>query len=125
MLADLPLKGHERLFWKRVPLPRSARAAIVLSHSEDYGLLAEGVEAWGFRHMLARRRFFPRPDVAEAWFREELTPTVRLLRDAGLVEGGTDAEMYLRLSAERYRLLRTHSWDDRTLAVLRDERQRR
>lgn len=108
-----------------MPLPRSARAAIAFSHLEDYGLLAEGVEAWGFRYMQARRRFFPRPDVAEAWFREEFIPTVRLLRDAGLVEGGTDAEMYLRLSAERYRLLRTHSWDDRTLAVLRDERQRR
>lgn len=123
-LADLPLKGHERLFWERVPLPQSARGAIAFSHPEDYGLLAEGVEAWGFRHMQARQRFYPRADVADAWFREEFIPTVRLLRDAGLVEGGTDAEVYLRLSAERYRLLRTHTWDDRTLAALRDERHR-
>src|SRR5207248_8513203 len=48
-IADLPLKSHERVFFERVPLPEGARAEIELSDPWDYALLAEGVEAWGFR----------------------------------------------------------------------------
>ena len=48
-LADLPLKSHERLFHERVPLPPDARARIALSDPIAYGMLAEGVEAWGYR----------------------------------------------------------------------------
>ena len=51
---DLPLKSHERLFRERVPLPRTARAASALTDPGEYGSLAEGVEAWGFRAMQER-----------------------------------------------------------------------
>src|SRR6201999_1807153 len=50
-LTDLPLKSHERVFSERVPLPDDARAEISLSDPWDYTLLAESVEAWGFRAM--------------------------------------------------------------------------
>src|SRR3954447_13348172 len=97
-LDELPLKGHERLLRERVPLTRCAREAIALSRPEDYARLAEGVEAWGFRAMQASGEFMDRRATAEAWFREEYVPTVRLLREAGLLHGGSDAEVYLRLS---------------------------
>jgi len=111
-LEDLPLKGHERLFAERVPLPQSMRATIELHRPEDYGDLAEAVEAWAFRYMQLRRSLLDRAEAAQAWFTDEYEPAVALLRDAGLLTGGTETEAYLRLSAERYRLMRTHSWDD-------------
>jgi hypothetical protein len=48
-VADLPLKSLERVFFERVPLPEQARPEIRLTDSWDYAVLAEGVEAWGFR----------------------------------------------------------------------------
>jgi hypothetical protein len=48
-LRDLPLKGHERLFRERVPLPAAEFEEVRLSDPWHYGSLAEGVEAWGFR----------------------------------------------------------------------------
>jgi hypothetical protein len=123
-IGDLPLKSHERVFWERVPLPASARQAIVLSDPWDYATLAEAVEAWGFRYLQAREEFMSREDVALRWLREEFIPTIRLLREEGLAGEGTDAEVYMRLSAERYRLLRTHRWDPSTLAALRAEHDR-
>jgi hypothetical protein len=120
-VADLPLKGHERLFWERVPLPRPDRGAIALSDPWDYGDLAEAVEAWGFRHMQAVGEFLSRRATAEAWFADEFVPAVRLLRDTGLHPGGSDAEAYLRLSTERYRLLRSHEWAPDVIERLRRE----
>ena len=38
-----------------------------------------------------------------------------MLREADLIRGSTDAEAYLRVAEERYRLLRTHSWNDDVL----------
>jgi hypothetical protein len=35
-----------------------------------------------------------------------------MLREAHLIGDRTETEAYLRVSAERYRLLRTHRWDD-------------
>jgi hypothetical protein len=37
---------------------------------------------------------------------------VAMLREAELIGDRTETEAYLRVSAERYRLLRTHRWDD-------------
>src|SRR5918912_595858 len=48
-LADLPLKGHERVFRERVPLSQAEFEEVRLSDPWNYGALAEGVEAWGFR----------------------------------------------------------------------------
>lgn len=35
-----------------------------------------------------------------------------MLREAELIEGQTETEAYMRVSGERYRLLRTHRWDE-------------
>ena len=48
-------------------------------------------------------------------------PVVTLLRDAGMLgRSGTEADAYLRVGADRYRLLRTHEWSEDVLTRLRD-----
>jgi hypothetical protein len=121
---DLWLKSHERLFFERVPLPEEVRDRIQLGRGYEYGELAETVEAWGFRAMQARREFMTREQVAELWFREEYDPAIELLRHADLIGSRTEAEAYMRVSALRYLLLRTHEWDDATLERLREELRR-
>ncbi len=115
-LSDLPLKSHERVFFERVPLPAQARSEIQLSELEDYALLAEMVEAWGFRAMQSRGEAINRRQNALLWLETEYRPVVAMLHDAGLVGDRTDAEAYMRIAGERYWLLRTHEWND---AVLR------
>ena len=121
-LTDLPLKGHERVFGERVPLPAEARARIELSNPWDYAKLAEGVEAWGFRAMQSRQEFMTREEVAGAWFREDYLPITGTLRESGLIaRGETEAEAYMRVVADRYRLLRSHAWDTGVLEQLQRE----
>jgi hypothetical protein len=114
-LADLPLKSHERVFFERVPLPAEARGEIQLSDLEDYSLLAEMVEAWGFRAMQSRGDALDRRENAALWLETEFRPVVAMLREAGLVGDRTDAEAYMRIAGERYWLLRTHEWSDEVL----------
>ncbi len=114
-LGDLLLKSDERVFFERVPLPADARAEIELSDPSDYGKLAEGVEAWGFRLIQERGDAIDRAELAEQWLELEYRPVVAMLREADLIGAGTPTEAYMRLSAERYRLLRTHHWDEETL----------
>ena len=84
--------------------------------------LAEGVEAWGFRAMQDRAEFIDRRDRRAPWFDEDYVPVVDMLRDAGLVEPGeTEADAYMRIVGQRYRLMRTHEWSEEILARLRDE----
>ena len=119
-LDDLPLKSHERLFHERVPLPPDARAQIALTDPVQYGSLAEGVEAWGFRVIQHDERYMDRAQTALRWFHEEYVPVVAMLRDVELVgrrETATDA--YLRLSGERYRIMRTHEWSDEAIERVR------
>lgn len=128
-LSDLPLKGHERLFRERVPLPAALRGRIALAASNDWALLAEGVEAWGFRRMQERGVLMDRAEVALAWFSDEFEPVLSLLREAGLHPGDrtTDAQVYLRFAKDRYLVLRTHRWNDAVieqLALRGDSRQR-
>ena len=119
-LRDLPAKGHERLFLERVPLTPEERSKIELTDPEhDYGELAEAVEAWGFRLIQGLGELRSRREIAEAWFRDEFVPVVEDLREAGLVGSGTDAEAYMRVTAERYLLLRSHDWDDAVIDRLR------
>lgn len=122
-LADLPLKSHERLFHERVPLPAAARARIVLSDPWAYGALAEGVEAWAFRLAQDRAEFFDRPTAARLWFEQEYEPVVEMLREAGMLPAGgagSETDAYMRVAAERYRLLRSHEWSEEVLTRLRD-----
>lgn len=115
-LDDLPLMSHERLFWERVPLPEDARAQIQLSDPWDYALLAEGVEAWGFRTIQSRGEPLDRRETARLWLETEYRPVVEMLREADLIGNRTETEAYLAVAAERYRLLRTHRWDEEVLA---------
>jgi hypothetical protein len=129
-ISDLPLKGHERLFRERVPLPRLLRDRVVLSEPNDWALLAEGVEAWGFRRMQERGELMDRAAVALTWFSDEYEPVLSMLREAGLHpgDGAQDAAVYLRFAKDRYLVLRTHRWDDSVveqLSLLRDGRRRR
>jgi hypothetical protein len=114
-LADLPLKSHERVFAERVPLPEDARPEIMLSDPWDYAELAEHVEAWGFRTIQDRAEPINRRETAYLWLENEYRPVVEMLHEADLIGDQTDTEAYLRISAERYRLLRTHRWDEEVL----------
>lgn len=123
-LGDLPLKGHERLFRERVPLPPEAREEVRVSDPWAYGQLAEAVEAWGFRAMQERGELMTREQVARAWLEEEYRPVVAMLREAGMLEGpGTDTDRYRAIACDRYRFLRTHDWDEGVLERLRKRRR--
>jgi hypothetical protein len=124
-IHDLALKSHERLFFERVPLPPELRNRIQLTRGSWYAGLAEGVEAWGFRAMQARREFMNREETALAWFDEEFEPIVAMAREAGVGAGLTDADLYARVVSLRFLLLRTHAWDEEVMERLRDELRRR
>jgi hypothetical protein len=125
-VSDLPLKDHERLFRERVPLPSDARRRIELADPWDFGVLSEAIEAWGFRAMQHRGTYMDRAEVAHHWFKEEYEPVVELLRAGDLIEDDeTETEAYLRLAADRYRVLRTHDWSDDVIERLRREERRR
>ena len=124
-LADLPLKSHERVFFERVPLPEDARSEIRVSDPWDYAILAESVEAWGFRAIQKNGEALDREQTARLWLETEYRPVVASLREAGLIDRSTEAEAYLRVVADRYRLLRTHSWSEAVLQRLVEGRARR
>jgi len=124
--ADLLYRSFERVFMLRVPLPPGAQAKITVSDPWSYAQLGEAVEAWGFRYMQVERRFCDREEIARRWFADEYTPVVRMLRDAHLLGGGTEAEAYMRVASERYRLVRTHEWNDDVIRRLQaDQTPRR
>ena len=114
-LADLPLKSHERVFFERVPLPPDARAEIRLGDPWTYSELAEAVEAWGFRSIQHRGEALAREATARLWLETEYRPVVAMLREADLIGRSTETEAYMRVAGERYRLLRTHRWDEEVL----------
>ena len=97
-VSDLPIKGHERLFRERVPLDPERRKQIRLTDPWDFGSLAEGVEAWGFRAMQGHRTFMDRAEVARLWFDEDYKPVTEMLNAAELVERGeTETDAYMRI----------------------------
>lgn len=123
--GDLIVKDHRRLFLERVPLAGEARAAVLVSDPLDYARLGEHVEAWGFRLMQDENRFLDRAAVAGRWYAEEYLPVVGMLRAADLLGDRTETETYLRVAGERYRLMRTHRWDDDVIEALRSARHLR
>ena len=110
--GDLLTKDHRRLFLSRVPLTGSQREAIQLTDAWAYAELSECVEAWGFRLMQEVGEFVDRATVARRWFGEEFLPVVRMLRGADILSDRTDAEAYMWMACERYRLVREHTWND-------------
>ena len=124
-VGDLPLKDHERLFRERVPLGRDERARISVTDPWAFGTLAEAVEAWGFRAMQDRGSYMDRREVAHVWFASEYLPVVEMLSAGKLIERDeTETDAYLRISAMRYRALRTHEWSDEVLEELRRSEER-
>jgi hypothetical protein len=117
--GDLLVKDYQRLFRSRVPLPEQAYAKITVTDPWSYAELGEAVEAWGYRCMQDEHRFMDRGEVARRWFAEEYRPVVRMLRNADMIGAGTEAEAYMRVAAERYRLIRTHEWNDEIIERLR------
>ena len=124
-LDELPVKSHERVFFERVPLPDNARSEIKVTDPWDYGRLAEAVEAWGFRTSQDRGEPISRREAAYLWLENEYRPVVEMLRGADLIGTTTETEAYMRVSAARYRLLRTHTWDEDILAAVVDELSRK
>ncbi len=119
--ADLVMKDGERLFRSRVPLPAQAVSKIIFADPWCYAELSEAVEAWGYRCMQAERAFIDREQMARRWWAEEYQPVLRMLRAADMIGTRTEAEAYLRVARERYRLMRTHEWSDEIIARLRRE----
>ncbi len=120
-LADLPAKGHERLFAERVPLtPDERRRISFRDPAIGYAELAEAVEAWGFRLIQGLGEPRDRREVAEAWFRDEFVPVVEALREADLIGDSTEADAYIRVARDRYMLLRTHDWGEDVIERLRE-----
>ena len=109
-----------------MPLPPQMRAKITVSDPWSYAELGENVEAWGFRFCQHEQRFCDRAEIARRWFADEYTPVVKMLREADLLgDGTTEAEAYLRVAAERYRLILTHEWSDDIIRRLRGRRSAR
>jgi hypothetical protein len=124
-LADLPLKSHERLFLERVPLSAEQHERVRPSDPWDYGMLAEGVEAWGFRVMQERREYVDREEVARLWYEEDFVPIVETLHAARFIHPSeSECDAYMRVVGARYELLRTHEWSDDVLGRLQGDEQR-
>ncbi len=124
-LSDLPFKSHERVFFERVPLPDEAHSEIELTDPWDFAVLAEAVEAWGFRASQSRGDALRRRETAMLWLETEYRPAVALLRELDLVGDRTATEAYMRIAAERYRLLRTRDWSEEVLRQVVDDGGRR
>jgi hypothetical protein len=122
--GDLLVKDYRRIFLDRVPLVGEARRGVSLTDPWDYAELAESVEAWGFRLMQDEGRYLDRTTVAQRWHDEEFVPVVRMLRQAGMIDTQTEAEAYMWVACERYRLMRTHRWDDEVISAVRDNKRR-
>lgn len=122
--GDLLVKDYRRVFLDRVPLTGDARRSIVLTDPEDYGELAEAIEAWGFRLMQDEGHFLDRATIAHRWYDEEFQPVIRLLRQAELVDTNTEARAYMSVACERYRLIRSHRWDDEVISAIQENKHR-
>jgi hypothetical protein len=117
--GDLITKDLRRVFVDRVPLRGRALESIEVAAPWAYAELSQAVEAWGFRLMQHESRYLDRETVARRWWSEEYKPVVRMLRQADLIGDRSDTDAYLQLACQRYRLLRTHRWDDEVVDQLR------
>lgn len=124
--SDLELKVWRRLMLERVPFTGEARAAVAVDSPEQYGVIAETVEAWAARTMHAEGQYMDRETMARRWYDEEFKPVVDMIERAG-VRGDKErpAEAYLRVAGERYRLIREHEWSAEVLDEVRKAKKRK
>ena len=71
--------------------------------------------------MQDRAELLDRATAARRWFDEEYSPVVEMLREADMIGTGTEADAYLRVARQRYRLMRTHEWSEDVLARVRED----
>ena len=71
------------------------------------------------RHAGAAASSWTAREVAREWFDDEYMPVVECCAKPDLLGSGTEADAYLRVAHERYRLLRTHEWNDDVIERLR------
>jgi hypothetical protein len=117
--SDLAARELRRLFLQRVPAPRMARHALILSDPEQYPWFAEMVEAWAARLMFAEGNCLDRREAAKRWYVEEFAPVVKLIEDGDLLEKDeTEADAYMRVAGERYAVFRHHDWNTEVIAEL-------
>ncbi|MEQ6903255.1 chromosome partitioning protein ParB [Nocardioides sp. YIM 152588] len=116
---DLDGKNWGLRFLQRVPLTGRRRAEINCSDPTDYHRLAEMIEAWACRLMHREGAYFDKPTMARRWFDEEYTQVLELVDEAG-VRGSdeTGADAYIRVSHERYRLIREHEWSREVMQLV-------
>lgn len=124
--TDLEMKLWRKLFLQRVPLEKSWRAKVTVSEPYAYGVLAEMVEAWAARRMMAEAELMDKQEMARRWLEEEYAPVLELMVEAGLKgEDETEADAYMRIAGERYRLIREHLWDREIMEQIASKGKRR
>ena len=122
-VADLPLKGHERLFRERVPLPSRARGRDPARGPVGLRRAGRGRRGVGLPRDAGPRRVpGPRGRSRGCGSRRSTSRSSRCCATADLIGDGTETDAYMRVADERYRLLRTHEWSDEVLARVRAER---
>jgi hypothetical protein len=119
---DLEGKNWGLRLLKRVPLTGERRANINCTDPTDYHVLAEMIEAWACRLMHSEGAYFDKETMAQRWYDEEYTPVVEMIDEAG-VRGRTEtgADAYIRVAAERYRLIREHDWNRDVLRTIAEQ----
>lgn len=124
--TDLEMKLWRKLFLQRVPLEKSWRGKVTVSEPYAYGVLAEMVEAWAARRMQAEAALMDKQEMARRWLEEEYVPVLELISDAGLKgEDETEADAYMRVAGERYRLIREHLWDREIVNQIKGQARKR
>ena len=117
--SDLAARELRKLFLQRVPVPRSAYHALILSDPQQYPWFAEMVEAWAARLMFAEGVCLDRRATARRWYTEEFAPVVELIEDGDLLgEDETEADAYMRVAGERYAVFHHHNWNAEIVAEL-------
>ena len=124
--TEREMKLWRKLFLQRVPLEKGLRERVTVSEPYAYGMLAEMVEAWATRQMQAQEHLMTKQEMARRWMDEEFAPVLELIDDAGLrAEDETEADAYMRVAGERYRLIREHLWDREILQQISSKVRRR
>lgn len=118
---DLQAAELRRIFLERVPLDRLARREISCVNPWHYTELAEMVEAWVARLMFREKVLLGKAHAASRWYAEEYVPVTMMLSEAGLVRPDeSEADAFLRLSHDRYSLVRAHVWTEEVFDGLRE-----
>lgn len=124
--TELEMKLWRKLLLQRVPVGKEHRERLGCSQPYSYGVLAEMVEAWAARRMMAEAEVMDKQTMARRWIDEEFLPVIDLIAEAGLKgEDETDADAYMRVAGERYRLIREHLWDGEVMSQIAKNAKKR